>query len=58
METVLDLFALIIANPDHARHYRVLAKRYKKQGRVNEYSALSYLIEKRFTKNDNHTDNN
>jgi DICT domain-containing protein len=58
METVIDLLALIIANPDHARHYRVLAERYKKEGRVNEYSALSHLIEKRFHKNDNDTDNN
>ena len=58
METALDLLALIIANPTHARHYRVLAELYKKQGRVKEYSALSHLIEKRFSKNDNDTNNN
>ena len=58
METTLGLLALIIANPTHVRHYRVLAELYKKQGRVNESSALSHLIEKRFSKNDNHTDNN
>tara|TARA_Y100000034_G_scaffold104648_1_gene131345 strand:+ start:8979 stop:9161 length:183 start_codon:yes stop_codon:yes gene_type:complete len=58
MENALDLLASIIANPLHARHYRVLAELYKKQGRVKEYSALSFLIEKRFPKNDNDTDDN
>ena len=58
MKTILDLLASIIANPSQARNYRVLAKLYKKQGREDEFSALSYLIEKRFPKNDNNTNDN
>lgn len=58
METSLDLLASIIANPTHPRNYRVLAELYKKQGRIEEYSALSYLIEKNFSKNDNYTNDN
>lgn len=58
METILDLLASIIANPSQIRDYRVLAKLYKKQDREEEFSALSYLIEKRFSKNDNNTNNN
>lgn len=58
MENATDLLASIIANPLQVRQYRVLAELYKKQGREKESSALSYLIEKRFGKNDNNPNNN
>jgi hypothetical protein len=50
-----DFFFNIVENPSNPKAYKDLAHYYESTGRTNEGSAILYLIQKKFSKDeDNH----
>lgn len=49
---IYEILLAILDKPDVPKFYRKLRDHYQNNGRLNEVSALNYLIEKKFEKKD------
>jgi len=49
----IQILVQILDKPDIPKFYRELCKYYESKNMQNEMNAIRYLIEKKFTKNEN-----
>ena len=54
---IYQIFLALLDKPDAPKFYRELRNYYKTIGLLNEASAIDHLIENKFKKNENSSDN-